>query len=181
MWVTRKFDGETWFLVRQSGHLFLASPTGKVIAGDIPTLKQADNLPDDSIVAGELFARLTDRRERVGDLAAALAKDGEDAADGIVAATLSDNTENKTYNITKSHSVTLLNAAQLAIKLAGGGTLIIKNKDADFPSRGSLNIDAARRDFEFNPKVDVEEGFNYYYEWLSTSKYWQAKIPILNS
>jgi nucleoside-diphosphate-sugar epimerase len=105
----------------------------------------------------------------------------EDAADGIVAATLSDNTENKTYNITKSHSVTLLNAAQLAIKLAGGGTLAIKNKDADFPSRGSLNIDAARRDFEFNPKVDVEEGFNYYYEWLSTSKYWQTKIPILNS
>jgi len=105
----------------------------------------------------------------------------EDAADGIVAATLSDNTENKTYNITKSHSVTLLNAAQLAIKLAGGGTLAIKNKDADFPSRGSLNIDAARRDFGFNPKVDVEEGFNYYYEWLSTSKYWQTKIPILNN
>jgi UDP-glucose 4-epimerase len=105
----------------------------------------------------------------------------EDAADGIVAATLSDNTENKTYNITKSHSVTLLNAAHLAIKLAGGGTLVVKNKDVDFPSRGSLNIDAARRDFGFNPKVDVEEGFNYYYEWLSKSKYWQTKIPILNS
>ena len=105
----------------------------------------------------------------------------EDAADGIVAATLSDNTENKTYNITKSHSVTLLNAAHLAIKLAGGGTLSIKNKDADFPSRGSLNIDAARKDFGYDPKVDVEEGFNYYYEWLSTSKYWQTKIPILNS
>ena len=105
----------------------------------------------------------------------------EDAADGIVAATLSDNTENKTYNITKSHSVTLLNAAHLAIKLAGGGTLVVKNKDADFPSRGSLNIDAARKDFGYDPKVDVEEGFNYYYEWLSTSKYWQTKIPILNS
>ena len=104
-----------------------------------------------------------------------------DAADGIVAATLSDNTENKTYNITKSHSVTLLNAAHLAIKLAGGGTLIIKNKDADFPSRGSLNIDAARKDFGYDPKVDVEEGFQKYYEWLSTSKYWQTKIPILNS
>ena len=105
----------------------------------------------------------------------------EDAADGIVAATLSDNTENKTYNITKSHSVTLLNAAHLAIKLAGGGTLVVKNKDVDFPSRGSLNIDAARKDFGFNPKVDVEEGFQKYYEWLSTSKYWQTKIPILNS
>jgi len=105
----------------------------------------------------------------------------EDAADGIVAATLSDNTENKTYNITKSHSVTLLNAAHLAIKLANGGTLVVKNKDADFPSRGSLNIDAARKDFGYDPKVDVEEGFQKYYEWLSTSKYWQTKIPILNS
>ena len=105
----------------------------------------------------------------------------EDAADGIVAATLSDNTENKTYNITKSHSVTLLNAAHLAIKLAGGGTLVVKNKDADFPSRGSLNIDAARKDFGYDPKVDVEEGFQKYYEWLGTSKYWQTKIPILNS
>ena len=100
----------------------------------------------------------------------------EDAADGIVAATLSDNTENKTYNITKSHSVTLLNAAHLAIKLAGGGTLVVKNKDADFPSRGSLNIDAARRDFGYDPKVDVEEGFERYYEWLSNSSYWQEQL-----
>jgi UDP-glucose 4-epimerase len=86
----------------------------------------------------------------------------EDAADGIVAAALSDNTENKTYNITKSHSRTLLEAAQLALKLAGGGTLVVKDKDKDFPSRGALNIDAARRDFEYDPKTDVEEGFEKY-------------------
>ena len=100
----------------------------------------------------------------------------DDAADGIVAAALSDNTKNKTYNITKSHSRTLLEAAQLALKLAGGGTLLVKDKDADFPSRGALNIDAARRDFNFDPKVDVEEGFERYYEWLSTSSYWKDKI-----
>jgi nucleoside-diphosphate-sugar epimerase len=100
----------------------------------------------------------------------------DDAADGIVAAALSDNTENKTYNITKSHSRTLLEAAQLALKLAGGGTLVVKDKDADFPSRGALNIDAARRDFGYDPKVDVEEGFQKYYDWLSTSSYWQDKI-----
>jgi nucleoside-diphosphate-sugar epimerase len=100
----------------------------------------------------------------------------EDAATGIVAAALSDNTENKTYNITKSHSRTLLEAAQLALKLAGGGTLVVKDKDKDFPSRGALNIDAARRDFGYDPKVDVEEGFEKYYEWLSTSSYWQNKV-----
>jgi len=99
----------------------------------------------------------------------------DDAADGIVAAALSDNTENKTYNITKSHSRTLLEAAQLALKLAGGGTLVVKDKDKDFPSRGALNIDAARKDFGYDPKVDVEEGFERYYAWLSNSPFWSKK------
>jgi hypothetical protein len=83
MWVSRKVDGETWFLVHQSGHVFLASPTGRVLAGDLPILKQAAKLPEASIVAGELYAITAERRERVGDLAAALARDGADAAKGI--------------------------------------------------------------------------------------------------
>jgi nucleoside-diphosphate-sugar epimerase len=99
----------------------------------------------------------------------------DDAADGIVAAALSDNTENKTYNITKSHSRTLLDAANLAVKYAGKGTINVRDKDADFPSRGALNIDAARRDFGYNPQVDVEEGFQKYYEWLSNSPFWTSK------
>jgi len=99
----------------------------------------------------------------------------EDAADGIVAAALSENTKNKTYNITKSHSRSLLDAANLAVKIAGKGNIEVKDKDADFPSRGALNIDAARRDFGFDPKVDVEEGFQKYYDWLSTSEYWIKK------
>ena len=99
----------------------------------------------------------------------------EDAADGIVAAALSENTKNKTYNITKSHSRSLLDAANLAVKIAGQGSIEVKDKDADFPSRGALNIDAARKDFGYDPKVDVEEGFQKYYEWLSTSEYWIKK------
>lgn len=95
----------------------------------------------------------------------------EDAADGIVSATLSSNTENKTYNITKSHSHTLLDAARLAIKVVGKGELIIDDKDIDFPSRGALNIDAARKDFGYDPKVTVEEGFQIYYDWLKKSTY----------
>lgn len=99
----------------------------------------------------------------------------EDAADGIVAAALSPNTDNKTYNITKSHSHTLEYAANLAVKIAGNGSIECRDKDSDFPSRGALNIDAARKDFGFDPKVDVEEGFQKYYEWLSTSEYWTKK------
>jgi len=95
----------------------------------------------------------------------------EDAADGIVAAALSDNTDNKTYNITKSHSHTLLDAAKLAVKIVGQGEIIVGNRDLDFPSRGALNIDAARRDFNFDPKIDVAEGFQIYYDWLKGSSF----------
>lgn len=100
----------------------------------------------------------------------------QDAADGIVAATLSDNTSNKTYNITKSHSTSLLTAAQLAVKIADRGTIECRDKDADFPSRGALNIDAARRDFGYDPQVDVEEGFQRYYNWFQNSTFWQGKL-----
>ncbi len=95
----------------------------------------------------------------------------DDAADGIVAAALSDNTDNKTYNITKSHSHSLLDAAKLAINVVGKGEIEVGERDLDFPSRGALNIDAARRDFGFDPKVDVEEGFQKYYDWLKNSSY----------
>jgi nucleoside-diphosphate-sugar epimerase len=95
----------------------------------------------------------------------------DDAANGIVAAALSDNTDNKTYNITKSHSHSLLDAANLAVKVANKGKIIVGEKDLDFPSRGALNIDAARRDFGFDPKVTVEEGFQNYYNWLNNDPY----------
>jgi len=98
----------------------------------------------------------------------------DDAADGIVAATVSTHI-NKTYNITKSHSKTLLEAAKLAVAIVGQGTIEVRDKDADFPSRGALNIDAARKDLGFNPKVDIDEGFQIYYEWLKDSVYWSQK------
>ena len=96
----------------------------------------------------------------------------DDAAAGIVAAALSENTTNKTYNITKSHSVSLSQAANMIVDIVGTGTIEIRDKDADFPSRGALNIDAARQDFGFAPRVDVREGFENYYTWLRNSEYW---------
>jgi len=100
----------------------------------------------------------------------------EDAARGIMQAALSGNANNNTYNITKSHSYSLLDAAQLAVKIAGKGNIEVRNKDTDFPSRGALNIDAARKDFGFDPKVDVEEGFQRYHNWFKGDPFWQSKI-----
>jgi nucleoside-diphosphate-sugar epimerase len=100
----------------------------------------------------------------------------DDAANGIVDAVQSDTTKNKIYNITKSHSKTLLSAAELAVKLVGKGSIEIRDKDADFPSRGALDITAARKDFGFDPKVDIDEGFERYYRWLSKSTYWRENL-----
>ena len=99
----------------------------------------------------------------------------DDAADGIVAAATRIMARNNTYNITKSHSVSLLAAAEMIVKIVGQGTIACRDKDADFPSRGALNIDRARTILGYDPQVDVEEGFQNYYGWLSNSVYWSPK------
>ena len=96
----------------------------------------------------------------------------DDAADGIVAAATRIMAANRTYNITRSHSVSLLEAAEMIVKIVGQGTIECRGKDADFPTRGALCIDRARVILGFDPKVDVEQGFKIYYKWLSESSYW---------
>ena len=98
-----------------------------------------------------------------------------DAACGITMASVSSHANNHTYNITKGRSRSLWDAANLAVKITGRGTVEVRNKDADFPSRGALNIDAARRDLGFDPMIDIEEGFQRYYDWLNDSLYWSKK------
>lgn len=102
----------------------------------------------------------------------------EDAAQGIVQATLSPAAANKIYNITRSDQtlVTLKEAAELAIRIAGKGNLQVEDRDLAFPRRGRLSINQAVCDFNYNPKVGVEEGFQRYYEWFKTSSYWQKKL-----
>ncbi len=99
----------------------------------------------------------------------------DDAADGIVSAATRIMCRNMTFNITKSHSVSLLQAAEMIVKIVGQGTIEVRDKDVDFPSRGALNIDRARIILSFDPKTDVEQGFQNYHEWLSNSSYWSDK------
>lgn len=100
----------------------------------------------------------------------------QDVVDGIVAASLTIATDNRTYNITRSKSVSLLEAAQTIVDIAGTGTVSVVDRDQSFPSRGSLNIDAAKRDFNFNPCTDISEGFRRYYNWLKSSPYWKRHL-----
>lgn len=102
----------------------------------------------------------------------------QDAALGIVQATLSKNSANKIYNITRSaeRQYSLKDAAELAIAIAGRGSIEIQDRDLNFPKRGRLNIERAVNDFNYNPTVNVEEGFRRYYEWFKSSQYWQARL-----
>ena len=110
-----------------------------------------------------------------------------DTAKGIALATTSENAQNKTYNITRSSrkTCTIEKAAQLAIKTIGDGAYITNqnanfyqyNKpDANFPSRGRLNISKAKKDFNYDPKIDIEDGFERYYDWLRESDYWSSRL-----
>jgi nucleoside-diphosphate-sugar epimerase len=99
----------------------------------------------------------------------------DDAASGIVRATTRIMSANRIYNITKSHSVTLLKAAEMIVEIVGKGTVEVRDKDTNFPSRSALDINRARVILGYDPKVDVEEGFQRYYEWLKNSVYWSQK------
>lgn len=98
-----------------------------------------------------------------------------DTASGIVGASLSNNTPYRTYNITRGESRTLLEAAALITKIVGKGKIEVTHKSEDYPSRGTLNISAARRDFGYSPTVNIEEGFVKYYEYLANSPFWSSK------
>jgi nucleoside-diphosphate-sugar epimerase len=98
-----------------------------------------------------------------------------DTADGIATATISDTTDNMTYNISRGRSRTLKEAAELAVGIVGSGSIEVNEPDVNFPSRGQLDTTRAYNDFGFAPGVDIEQGFREYYEWLKDSVYWSTK------
>ena len=90
----------------------------------------------------------------------------DDCAEGIVKAALSTKSNGGTYNITRGNARSLLEAAELAIKIAGGGRIVIKDPNTRYPSRGTLSNIRAGQDFGHRARVDIEQGFQQYYEWL---------------
>ena len=100
----------------------------------------------------------------------------DDVTKGIVAATLSQYITWGTYNLSRGRTRTLQEAADLAVKIAGSGYIEIAGSDPEFPSRGNLDIRAATRDFDFNPKIDIEDGFIDYYNWLQASPYFNRQV-----
>jgi nucleoside-diphosphate-sugar epimerase len=90
----------------------------------------------------------------------------DDCVRGIVRAANSFNSSGRTYNITRGQGRTLLEAAELAIEVAGGGRIKIADANPQFPSRGTLSNMRAGQDFGYHGRVNIEQGFQTYYEWL---------------
>jgi nucleoside-diphosphate-sugar epimerase len=93
----------------------------------------------------------------------------EDTAQGIVLAATLDKANGNIYNITRSEQRqwNLKDAAELAIKIAGQGSLEVAPRDLSFPKRGRLDISRAVRELGYTPKINVEQGFQRYYDWYS--------------
>jgi nucleoside-diphosphate-sugar epimerase len=93
----------------------------------------------------------------------------EDTAQGIVLAATKESANGNIYNITRSEQRqwNLKDAAELAIKIAGQGSLEVAPRDLSFPKRGRLDISRAVRELGYTPQVNVEEGFQRYYDWYS--------------
>lgn len=93
----------------------------------------------------------------------------DDCVRGIVRAANSFNSSSRTYNITRGSGRTLLEAAEIAIEVAGGGRIKIVDSNPMFPSRGTLSNIRAGQDFGYHGRVNIEQGFKLYYEWLLTN------------
>ena len=93
----------------------------------------------------------------------------EDTARGIVLAAIKESANGNIYNITRSEQRqwNLKDAAELAIKIAGQGSLEVAPRDLSFPKRGRLDISRAVRELGYTPQVNVEQGFQRYYDWYS--------------
>ena len=102
----------------------------------------------------------------------------EDTAMGIALAATNPISNNKIYNITRADTklYTLLDAAEIAIGIAGQGKVQVQDKDLEFPSRGRLSIDQAVKDLNYQPTISVEQGFRRYYDWFKNSDYWSKLL-----
>ena len=99
----------------------------------------------------------------------------DDVASGIARLPIFPRSANQTYNITRSSEniTTLYKAAELAIKIAGKGSIVVNDRDLRFPKRGKLSIKKAQVDIAYQPQIDIEVGFQRYYDWLKQTTYWK--------
>lgn len=102
----------------------------------------------------------------------------DDTVQGIIGAALNFNSSRRIYNVTRGQGRTLLEAAELAVHIAGQGRIRITDSNPRFPSRGTLSILRAKQDFGYTSNIDIETGFKLYYEWLQENSFLWNRSPV---
>jgi hypothetical protein len=77
---SKKIDGELWFISVETAGVKLIAANKRLADGDSAIHDAVKTLPVGTVLAGELHVPKAGGRERVGDVAASLAKGGADLA-----------------------------------------------------------------------------------------------------
>lgn len=97
----------------------------------------------------------------------------DDVAQGIIDALVKG--KKGIYHLTRGKSVTIKQAADTIVKIVGKGKVKVGAKNKDMPSRGALNCSKAKKDFKYNPKIDIDKGLEMYYNWIKQAEFYKAK------
>lgn len=92
----------------------------------------------------------------------------DDIADGIAIAATHPHAKNQIFNMTRGVGHSLLDAANLVIKVTNSKSNIrITGRDMTFPTRGVLDNANAITKLGFSPLVNFEEGLVTYFKWAA--------------
>ena len=99
----------------------------------------------------------------------------DDLVHGIVDASTSTISNNKTYNMSGGLAISIRECAELVQRIVGKGSIEVVERNLQYPSRGQLNISSAANDLGYHPSTSLEQGLRMYYEWLQNSPFWSSK------
>ncbi|MDY6966236.1 MAG: NAD-dependent epimerase/dehydratase family protein [Halobacteriota archaeon] len=95
----------------------------------------------------------------------------EDLAEGNVAA-LKDVAKNQTYNLEGMRPISVNEVAETVKRLVGDVKIEYKDgRPGDFNGK-NVSLDKTKKDLEWEPKVDFEEGVKRYFEWYKKERGW---------
>lgn len=72
---------------------------------------------------------------------------------------------NQTFNISKGTPVSLEQLANTVIDIVGHGSVKLLEHDSNFPLRGALNINKAKKLLGYSPNIDLQQGIKETYDW----------------
>jgi len=94
-----------------------------------------------------------------------------DLVKGIFAAATTTHYRNETYNITRGQGRSLGEAALLIKALTKSKSQIIYvPAEHDSPTRGALDITKAKNHFNYQPRIDLQDGIESYINWIKIFK-----------